>query len=196
MPPRWPSNSRDVIGHSFRGNAGQYFWTGASRSSLPRSQSCKVAVAVIGLEMEPRRKSVEEVTGAEFSRSAMPNPVDQASSASRTTATPIPGTVFADMKLETAFSICARFSPERLFCCAEAATAQEKNKASREKICFRIRLALASGAIFFTVFPLAGVYRKPGKAGTALRRTTACTESVTPRPLECVDLMARRSLPC
>src|SRR5713226_7374468 len=127
MPPRWASSSREVIGHSFCGNAGQYFWTGASRSNLPRSQSCKTAVAVIDLEMDPNRNSVDEVTGAKSSRSAVPNPADQASSPSRTTATPIPGTLFADMKLETALSIAARFSAEALLLCGSG-----RNGANRQ----------------------------------------------------------------
>src|SRR5439155_16805285 len=93
------------MGHSFCGNSGQYFCTGASRSSLPRSQSCKTAVAEMGLEMEPKRKSVEEVAGEEFSRSAMPKPCDQRGSPSRTTAAESPGMLFADIKLATAFSM-------------------------------------------------------------------------------------------
>jgi hypothetical protein len=88
-----------------------------------------MAVAVIGLEMEPSRKSVAEVAGTKFSRSAMPNPADQAGSPSRTTATPIPGTLFADMKLETTFSTAERFSAEMPFCCAEAAETQATSKA-------------------------------------------------------------------
>jgi len=61
-----------------------------------------MAVALTGLEMDPRRKSVEEVTtAAESSKSAMPNPADHTGSPSSTTAAPIPGTLFADMKLET-----------------------------------------------------------------------------------------------
>src|SRR6266850_4668163 len=150
MPPRWPSSSRAVIGHSFCGNAGQYFWTGASRSNLPRSQSCKMAVAVIGLEMDPSRNNVDEVTGAKSSRSAVPNPADHTGSPSRTTAAPIPGTLFADIKLETAFSIAERFSAERLFRCAEATEAQERRKASRQATCVRTRLALANRALVFT----------------------------------------------
>src|SRR5882724_5413110 len=143
MPPRWPSSSREVIGDSFWGKAGQYFWTGASRSSLPRSQSCKTAVEVMGLEMDPSRKSVEEVTGAESSRSAMPKPVDQAGSPSNTTATPIPGTLFSDMKLETAFAICPRFSSERI-CCAETAGQHATNRASRPKRGKRKRIILGA----------------------------------------------------
>jgi hypothetical protein len=38
------------------------------------------------------------------------------------------------MKVETTFSISPRFSAERLFCCAVAAEAQERNKASRQEI--------------------------------------------------------------
>src|SRR5216684_872103 len=105
MPPKWPSSWRVVIGDSFCGNAGQYFWTGASRSNLLCSQSCRMAMAVTGLEMDPRRKSVDEVTGAESSKSAMPNPADHTGSPSSTTAAAIPGTLLADMKLETAAAV-------------------------------------------------------------------------------------------
>src|ERR1700674_4866460 len=100
--------------------------------------------------MDPSRKSVEEVVGAKFSRSAMPNPADHAGSPSRTTATAIPGTLFADMKLETAVSISPRFSVERLFCCEETAEAQARSKASRQTICVRKRFVSASRALAFT----------------------------------------------
>src|SRR5467141_1696679 len=180
MPPRWPSNSREVIGDSFWGNAAQYFWTGASRSNLPRSQSCRMAVAVIGLEIEPSRKSVEDVAGAESSRSAMPNPEDHAGSPSNTTAAPIPGTLFADMKLETAFSISERFPAKTLFCCAEAAETLLSNKASRQRTRDRKRLVPAGRALVITGSPPGRVYRKPGTPGTARKRASACTESVTP----------------
>src|SRR5580704_15378315 len=132
MPPRWLSNSREVMGHSFFGKAGQYFCTSASRSSFPRSESCRIAVAVMGLEMEPSRKSVEEVAGTKFSRSAIPKPCDQSNSSSPTTATETPGTLFAAMKLEAALSICVRFSEERLLLWArrEAAAVQKVSKRS------------------------------------------------------------------
>jgi hypothetical protein len=77
-----------------------------------------MAVAVMGLEIEPSRKSVEDVAGTKFSRSAIPKPADQTSSPSWTTETEIPGTLFAAMKLEAAFSICVRLSAERLLVCA------------------------------------------------------------------------------
>src|SRR5438045_6246148 len=60
-----------------------------------------------------KRKSVEEVAGEEFSRSAMPKPCDQRGSPSRTTAAESPGMLFADIKLATAFSMAARFSRGR-----------------------------------------------------------------------------------
>src|ERR1700730_2049894 len=151
MPPRWPSNSRAVMGHSFCGNEGQYFWTGASRSNLPRSQSCRMAVAVIGLEIDPSRKSVEDLTGAESSRSAIPNPADHTGSPSNTTAAPIPGALFLDMKVDTAIWICVRFSAERLFCCAEApVTLPSSKKISRQRTCDRKRLLLACRALVIT----------------------------------------------
>src|SRR5271155_4661649 len=131
MPPKWPSNSREVMGHSFLGKAGQYFCTSASRSSFPRSESCRIAVAVIDLEIEPNRNSVEDVAGTKFSRSAMPKPEDQTSSPSCTTATEIPGMLFAPMKLEAAFSICARLSEERLLFCARTG-AEPAKKAIRK----------------------------------------------------------------
>src|SRR5260370_40065948 len=110
MAPRWPRSWREVIGDSFRGNAGQYFGTGAWRSNLPRSQSCRIAVAVMGLEIDPSRKGGDDVAGAESSRSAMPNPADHTRSPSSTTPAPIPGTLFADLTLEPAFAISRRYS--------------------------------------------------------------------------------------
>src|SRR5216683_2749075 len=194
MPPRWPSNSRDVIGHSFSGKAGQYFWTGASRSSLPRSQSCKTAVAVMGLEMDPSRKSVEEVTGAKSSRSAMPKPVLQTGSPSNTTATPIPGTLFSDMKLETAFSICARFSLDRICCSAETAGQHASNKPSRQKRGKRKQFILAAIRGEFTRPPPARESTpKRGMPGTALREAPRVLRA-SPPP-ENVDLAVSLSLP-
>src|SRR6266480_6083090 len=195
MPPRWASSSRAVIGHSFCGNAGQYFWTGASRFSLPRSQSCKMAVAVIGLEMDPSRNNVDGVTGAKSSRSAMPNPADQTGSPSRTAETAIPGTLFADMKLETAFSMASRLPGERLFGSAESDEAQVRNKEIRQTTCVQKRLALASLALVFTGSPPPRVYPKPWTPGTAPGRALVCSESVTPHSRECVDLLAGGSLP-
>jgi len=64
----------------------------------------RIAVAVMGLEIDPSLKSVAEVAGTKFSRSAIPKLCDQTSSPSCTTATEIPGTLFAAMKLEAAFS--------------------------------------------------------------------------------------------
>src|SRR5437879_3835182 len=100
------------MGHGFSGNAGQYFRTGESKSSLPRSQSSMAAVAVIGFEIEPRRYSVSDVAGTEFSRSAMPKPADHTNSPSCTTAAEIPGALLAAMNLEMALSIFACFSAE------------------------------------------------------------------------------------
>src|SRR2546429_9966093 len=100
--------------------------------------------------MDPSRKSVEEVAGAKSSRSAMPNPADQTGSPCRTTATPIPGTLFADMKLETAFSIASRFPGERLFGSAESDEAQVRNKGIKQTTCAQKGLALASHQLGFT----------------------------------------------
>src|SRR6266478_963404 len=193
MPPKCPSSSREVIGDSFRGNARQYFWTGASRSSLPRSQSCKMAVAVIGLEMEPRRKSVDEVAGEKFSRSAMPNPADQAGSPSRTTATPIPGTLFADMKLETAFSISARFSGGRPFCCAER-PAVAARKIIRERKA-GMRSVFMSRATVFTESPRKGSLPQRVSAWNGSEGLRSVVRASTPCPAESVDPGVGGSLP-
>src|ERR1043166_5738244 len=96
----------------FCGKAGQYFCTGASRSSLPCCQSCMAPTAVIGLETEARRYRVCEVAGTEFSRSAMPKPPDQTYSPFFTTATETPGTLFAAMNFATAVSIYLRVADE------------------------------------------------------------------------------------
>src|SRR5271168_3941962 len=134
MPPRWFSSSRVVMGHSFFGKAAQYFCTGASRSSLPRSESCRMAVAVMGLETEARRKSVAEVAGAKFSRSAMPKPADQAGWPLRTTATETPGTLVAAMKSETDWEICDCFSLERVCAWRLAATKRRRKVALMAEI--------------------------------------------------------------
>src|SRR4029077_6597485 len=112
-----------------------------------------MATAVIGLEIDPSRKRVEEVAGEEFSRSAMPNPADQTGSPSRTTAAPIPGTLLAEMKLETAFSIAARFSGARSFCCAEAPDAATSETSSKPKIGNGRQFLLLRYAARFTVSP-------------------------------------------
>src|ERR1700676_5730944 len=103
MPPRCARSWREVMGESFWGKAGQYFWTGASRLSLPRSKSCRMATAVIGLEMEPRRYSVEDVAGVKSSRSDMPKPGDQMGWPCCTTAKETPGTLLALRKAGAAF---------------------------------------------------------------------------------------------
>ena len=100
------------MGHGFWGNAGQYFWTGASRSSWPRSASTRAAVAVMGFEIEPRRYTVSAVAGTEFSRSAMPKPPDHTSFPSWTTATETPGAWPSARNFEMALSILACVSGE------------------------------------------------------------------------------------
>src|SRR5665213_1574815 len=100
------------MGHGFSGNAGQYFCTGESRSSLPCSESSMAAVAVIDFEIEARRYSVCDVAGTEFSRSAMPKPADHTNSPSCTTAAEMPGALLAALKLEMVLSILASLSPE------------------------------------------------------------------------------------
>src|SRR5207248_11217106 len=100
------------MGHGFCGNAGQYFCTGESRSSLPCSQSAMAAVAVIGFEIEPRRYSVCDVAGTEFSRSATPKPADHTNSPSCTTAAEMPGALLSAMNFERALAILDCFSLE------------------------------------------------------------------------------------
>jgi len=80
--------------------------------------------SVMGLEIERSRNGVEDVAGTKFS--AIPKCWGQTSSPSRTTAREIPGTLFAAMKLNAAFSACARFSAERLLLCARNGEEPEK----------------------------------------------------------------------
>src|ERR1700722_4268139 len=129
MPARCPITWRVVIGHGFCGKAGQYFCTGASRSSLPRSHSSIAAVAVSDLEIEASRKSVCSLAGALFSAPAGPKPLRHSYSPFSTTATETPGTWVEAMNLETAFSIRVRFSGESLFSCA--CEAQRENAQKR-----------------------------------------------------------------
>src|ERR1035437_643238 len=112
MPARCPITWRVVIGDCFCGKAGQYFCTGASRSSCPRSPSCIAAVAVSDLEMDARRKSVCSLAGALFSTSAKPKPLAHSYSPFSTTPIETPGTWVEAMNLETAASIWVRFSGE------------------------------------------------------------------------------------
>src|SRR5229473_7905351 len=187
MPPRWPSSSRVVMGQSF--------CTGASRSSLPRSQSWRTAVAEMGLEMDPSRKRVEEVAGEGFSRSAMPKPWDQRGSPSRTTAAESPGMLFADMKLETAFSMAARFSGGRRFCCAEREEAQKRIEKDRRNARVQGMLFPVNGLRVCMKSPLAGVYRNEGQARNTGWEDTLVVRPPTPDRLRSVDLSATGSLP-
>src|SRR5271165_5982063 len=88
-----------------------------------------MAVAVMGLETEARRKSVAEVAGTKFSRSAMPKPADQAGWPLRTTATERPGTLAPAMKSETAWEICDCFSLERV-CAWRLAVTKSRRKSA------------------------------------------------------------------
>ena len=81
-------------------------------SNWPCSQSVIAAVAVIGFEIEPRRYSVCDVAGTEFSRSAIPKPPDHTNSPSCSAATDMPGTLFAAMNVATALSILAWLSSD------------------------------------------------------------------------------------
>src|SRR5258705_52369 len=103
---------------------------------------------------------VEDVAGAEASRSDMPNPADHTGSPSRTTAAPMPGTLVADMKLETAFSIAARFSGERLFCWAATPAAVTRARTSKHRTGTRSDFRFLSRAPFFTGLPRRRVYPK------------------------------------
>src|SRR5581483_6544666 len=123
MPPRCPINSRVVIGLDFSGKAGQYFWIGASSSSLPRSQSSIAPTAVRGFEIEASRYNVCSLAGTLFSRSAEPKPLAHSYSPFSTTATETPGTWVDAIKPETAASIWRCLSADSCRCwpCATAA---------------------------------------------------------------------------
>src|SRR5882762_6399266 len=125
----------------------------------------------------------------------MPNPADHTGSPSRTTAAPMPGTLFADMKLETAFSISARFCGERLFCWAATPAAATRTRASKPKTGTRREFLFLSGAPFFTGLPRRRVYPKRIDAGNGRTGGRGCTEFVTPRQGESVDPGASASLP-
>src|ERR1017187_2175379 len=122
------------MGACFGGTAGQYFCTGASRSSLPCCQSSKAAVAVIGFEMDASRYSVWEVAGTEFSRSAEPKPAVHSTAPFSTTATETPGILLAAMKREMAVSNCLRFSGAICPDCPTAAAVKRKGKITATKI--------------------------------------------------------------
>src|SRR5438045_539634 len=114
-----------------------------------------------------KRKSVEEVAGEEFSRSAMPKPCDQRGSPSRTTAAESPGMLFADIKLATAFSMAARFSRGRLFCCAERGEMQRRTEREKRIARFHRMLFPANGLRVCMKSPRIGVYRNEGQARNA-----------------------------
>src|SRR5580704_697741 len=124
MPARCPITCRVVIDARVWGKDGQYFWTGASRSSCPRSHSCMAAVAVSDLEIEARRKSVCSLAGELFSASARPKPEAHSYSPFSTTAMESPGTWVEAMNLPTAPSIWVRFWGESWACCAGEEDAQ------------------------------------------------------------------------
>src|ERR1700722_4695223 len=125
MPARGPSASRVVIGESFLGKAGQYFWTGASRSSWPRSHNCIAPVAVSGFEIDARRNRVCSLAGTLFSTSAKPKPEAHSYWPFSTTATETPGTCVELMNFATAASIWVRLSAESCGCCAAQIPAAE-----------------------------------------------------------------------
>ena len=123
-----------MIGHGFLGNAGQYFWIGASKSSWPRSESTNAAVAVMGFDTEPRRYSVSAVAGTEFSRSAIPKPRDHTNSPFWTMATETPGTLLVAMNCEMAVSILACLSGEKVVVCPPAQLAAAKHVSGRSVV--------------------------------------------------------------
>src|SRR5271165_1209215 len=96
-----------------------------------------MAVAVMGLETEARRKRVAEVTGTKFSRSAMPKPADQEGWPLRTTATARPGVLVAAMKSEAAWEIWDCFSLERSW--ARRPLAVRERTASAMQVRRRVR---------------------------------------------------------
>jgi len=95
----------------------------------------------MGLEIEPRRNRVKDVAGTKFSRSAIPKPWDQTSAPSWTTATEIPGTLFEAMKLDAAFSTCARLSAERLLLWAPS-DEEPKKKTNSKSVIEQVVLAI------------------------------------------------------
>src|SRR6476661_11288259 len=148
MPPRCPMTCRVEIGVSFWGKAGQYFCTGASRSSFPLSYNCIAATAVSGFEIEASLYSVLDVAGTKFSRSAMPKPEDQTNCPFSTTATETPGMCFAAMNFETAASIWARFSGENFASSATASHATNTMRIPTSQVTNKPRVAL--NQIFIT----------------------------------------------
>src|ERR1051326_2250840 len=109
-----------VTGHGFLGNDGTYSWMELSSCILPRSTSCITAVAVIGLEMDPRRISVSGVTGTMFSRSAMPYPAAQLRPFAALMATETPGIVLRDISVLMVCSISRIFSVASVVGCAKS----------------------------------------------------------------------------
>ena len=119
------------MGVSFAGSAGQYYCSGASRSSFPCCHSKSAAIAVIGFETEASSYSVCEVAGTAFSRSALPNPADHSSTPFSTTATETPGVLLAAINREIAASSCARFAGGIFAACANAAALENKKAIAR-----------------------------------------------------------------
>jgi hypothetical protein len=98
------------------------------------------AVAVMGLEMDANLNKVCGVTGTPFSRSAIPNPSDQTSSPFSTTAAETPGTLFAAMNFEIAFSRRVLFAAGSLLSCAKPAAEQTIRTIRRHPGTLRTRL--------------------------------------------------------
>src|SRR6266446_6358048 len=95
----------------------------------------------------------------------MPNPADHTGSPSRTTAAPMPGTLLADMKLETAFSICTRFSGERVFCWAAAPATVIRVRTSKYKTGTRNECAFVNRARCFKGAPRTASLTQRASAG-------------------------------
>jgi hypothetical protein len=135
---------------------------GSVKIELAAFDSCRMATAVMGFEIEPRRYSVEEVAGVKSLRSDMPKPADQMGWPFCTTATETPGTLLAVMKAEAAFSIWARFSLLSPFSWARrpalAANAQARARSGSEEI---FRTCLKTERLFAGLAaPPARVYRR------------------------------------
>src|SRR5713226_2348840 len=134
-------------GRVFLGEGGAIFLHGSVKIELAAFDSCRMATAVMGFEIEPRRYSVEEVAGVKSSRSDMPKPADQMGRPFCTTAAETPGTLLAVMKAEAVFSIWARFSLLSRFSWARrpalAANAQARARSRSEEIvrtCLKVEL--------------------------------------------------------
>ena len=126
------------------------------------------------------------MAGAKSSRSYMPKPADHTGFPSRTTAAPTPGTLFADMKLEIAFSIAARFSGERVFCWA-AADVDARVRANRHSRGIRTEFAFIRRARCFTGPPRSASLSQRAGTGNGGVRLGDVLRASPPHTGESVD---------